>query len=184
MIGFSRAGGNAAPPRQVFEAFLDFHCPFSNKLFGTVTSILDEFPNLEFRVVVHLQPWHPQATFMSLVVLATHMVAPARTFDLMHALYKHQSEYSDQECHEQSPRQLFEKLFALAKSVGVDEAALRNQLSPDLRERVVAELKRHTKYSRQNGIHVSPTVMVNGLVNNEVSSGWSQDQFRAMLGKL
>lgn len=30
------------------------------------------------------------------------------------------------------------------------------------------------KISRQNSIHVSPTVMWDGLVANEVSSGWEQ----------
>jgi hypothetical protein len=30
------------------------------------------------------------------------------------------------------------------------------------------------KYARQNGIHVSPTVMWDGLVELEVSSGWDE----------
>jgi hypothetical protein len=33
------------------------------------------------------------------------------------------------------------------------------------------------KFSRQNGIHVSPTVMWDGLVANEVSSGWEQQDW-------
>ena len=33
------------------------------------------------------------------------------------------------------------------------------------------EIKWHCKYSRQNGIHVSPTFMVDGLVQSEMSSG-------------
>ena len=33
------------------------------------------------------------------------------------------------------------------------------------------EVKRHTKYARQNGIHVSPTFMIDGLVQNDMSSG-------------
>ncbi len=147
-------------------------------------SVADEFPTVEVRVVIQVQPWHPQATHMSLVVLATHMIEPARTFDVMRALYEHQQDYSDQACHDLTPRQLQEKLIGLAASAGVNEAGLRNLLSPDMRERVVAELKRHVKYGRQNGIHVSPTVMVNGLVNNDVSSSWSPEQFREMFKKL
>jgi len=34
-----------------------------------------------------------------------------------------------------------------------------------------SEIKRHTKYSRQNGIHTSPTFMVDGLINPKISSG-------------
>lgn len=33
------------------------------------------------------------------------------------------------------------------------------------------EVKWHTKYARQNGIHVSPTFMVDGLVQADMSSG-------------
>ena len=33
------------------------------------------------------------------------------------------------------------------------------------------EIKWHSRYSRQNGIHVSPTFMINGLVQADMSSG-------------
>ena len=33
------------------------------------------------------------------------------------------------------------------------------------------------KFSRQNGIHVSPSVMWDGLIANEVSSGWEQQDW-------
>ena len=33
------------------------------------------------------------------------------------------------------------------------------------------EVKWHCKYARQNGIHVSPTFMIDGLVQTDMSSG-------------
>jgi hypothetical protein len=33
------------------------------------------------------------------------------------------------------------------------------------------EIKWHCKYARQNGIHVSPTFMVDGLIRADMSSG-------------
>lgn len=33
------------------------------------------------------------------------------------------------------------------------------------------------KFSRQNSIHVSPTVLWDGLIANEVSSGWEQQDW-------
>jgi hypothetical protein len=33
------------------------------------------------------------------------------------------------------------------------------------------EIKWHCKYARQNGIHVSPTFMIDGLVQPNMSSG-------------
>ena len=37
------------------------------------------------------------------------------------------------------------------------------------------------KFSRQNGIHVSPTVLFDGLVANEISSSWSEDDWNKWL---
>ena len=33
------------------------------------------------------------------------------------------------------------------------------------------EIKRHARYSRQSGIHSSPTFMIDGLVQPDISSG-------------
>jgi hypothetical protein len=52
MIGLVASNDKNRP--HLFEAFLDFHCPFSKKLFATLTSVITEFPNVELRVVVQV----------------------------------------------------------------------------------------------------------------------------------
>ena len=37
------------------------------------------------------------------------------------------------------------------------------------------------KFSRQNGIHVSPTVLFDGLIANEISSGWGEEEWAKWL---
>ncbi len=37
------------------------------------------------------------------------------------------------------------------------------------------------KFSRQNGIHVSPTVLWDGLVANEISSSWGEKEWSEFL---
>ena len=39
------------------------------------------------------------------------------------------------------------------------------------------------KFSRQNGIHVSPTVLWDGLVANEISSSWGEKEWKEFLEK-
>lgn len=39
------------------------------------------------------------------------------------------------------------------------------------------------KYSRQNSVHVSPTVLWDGLIQAEVSSSWGQQEWEAFLEK-
>jgi hypothetical protein len=43
------------------------------------------------------------------------------------------------------------------------------------------EIKWHSKYARQNGIHVSPTFMIDGLVQADMSSG---DDVETWVAKL
>lgn len=43
------------------------------------------------------------------------------------------------------------------------------------------EIKWHCRYARQNGIHVSPTFMIDGIVRPDVSSG---DDVSAWAAKL
>ena len=43
------------------------------------------------------------------------------------------------------------------------------------------EVKWHAKYSRQNGIHVSPTFMIDGLVQADMSSGDAVDDWVSRL---
>src|SRR5262249_60534409 len=43
------------------------------------------------------------------------------------------------------------------------------------------EIKWHTKYARQNGIHVSPTFMIDGLVQPDMTSG---DNVSAWVSRL
>ena len=45
------------------------------------------------------------------------------------------------------------------------------------------EIKWHCKYARQNGIHVSPTFMINGLVHADISSGDTVADWSARLLK-
>ncbi|KAL5487984.1 hypothetical protein ACEPAI_6092 [Sanghuangporus weigelae] len=42
---------------------------------------------------------------------------------------------------------------------------------------VTDELKYNIKFGRQNGIHVSPTVLWDGLVANEISSSWTEQDW-------
>ena len=61
-----------------------------------------------------------------------------------------------------TPRQIIERL---EKYSGVDVS------EPFARADLQNVIKWHCKYARQNGIHVSPTFMVNGLVQADLGSG-------------
>lgn len=73
--------------------------------------------------------------------------------------------------------------------VGVDAAAVRDQLTikPDLKSGNLVRglFKQYVKFARKNGMHVSPTVVVNGLEEGSISSGWTLEQWKEYVnGKL
>ena len=47
---------------------------------------------------------------------------------------------------------------------------------------VGAALRWHTRYARQNGVHVSPTFLVNRIVNTNMSSGQAIEDWAKELG--
>jgi protein-disulfide isomerase len=74
---------------------------------------------------------------------------------------------------QQTPAGVLAHIKALS-GIDVAEAFAR----PDLDK----EIKWHTRYARQNGIHVSPTFMVNGLVRPELGSGDTIEKWLEALG--
>lgn len=49
--------------------------------------------------------------------------------------------------------------------------------------KVTEYVKWHTKLGRQNGIHVTPTVCVNGIVDPEVQSKWGGEEWEEYLDR-
>ncbi|MEK9722523.1 MAG: hypothetical protein VW405_03420, partial [Rhodospirillaceae bacterium] len=83
-----------------------------------------------------------------------------------------------------------DRLAALGTEAGIDPAAIRAKLSLDgvtgnqgLGD-VTQSLKWAVKYHRTRGVHVTPTVFVNGTEAPDVSSGWSADEWMEKLGPM
>lgn len=189
------AGSPAAP--QTLEVFLDYVCPFSAKLARAIDSVLvplfapggqyDGKVKVIFRNQV--QPWHASSTFVHEAGLAVARVAPDKFWPFSLALFKHQEEYFDIPTSTLTPLQIREKLAALAASViGEDKKGsfadvLTLKSTPNGGVDVTDDLKYTVKFSRQNGIHVSPTVLFDGLIANEISSSWGEKEWTEWLAK-
>jgi len=155
----------------VFEMFLEPTCPFSVRAFGK----LDELLQLagEDRITVKLrlqsQPWHMYSGVLVRCILAASTLVQGREAAraVMAAIAAHREEFEfEHHCGganlDVTPRQLIQKLEAYSGVRLFEAFAI-----PDLDR----EVKWHAKYARQNGIHVSPTFMVDGLVQLAMGSG-------------
>jgi hypothetical protein len=109
------------------------------------------------------------------------------------ALMKDQKAYFDVNVVNESRNETYKRLAKLGSSVGVDESQILKMLvvsdkpaadgSLNIGNAVTDDLKVLVKMARLVGVHVSPTVIVDGVVENSISSGWTKEQWIEYLEK-
>jgi len=157
----------------VFEAFLEPTCPFSVKAFGKLDGLLGEAGEDRITVKVRLQsqPWHMYSGVIVRCILAASTLesGKAAAKSVMAAVAAHREEFEfDHHCGganlDATPNDIIKRIERLSGIQLAEAFAI-----PDLDR----EVKWHCKYARQNGIHVSPTFIVDGLVRADIGSGGS-----------
>ncbi|KAI0396506.1 hypothetical protein F5Y17DRAFT_104976 [Xylariaceae sp. FL0594] len=194
----------SVPPRAVhtLEFYLDYVCPFSARQFQTlyhvVAPLIRSHPQWSSRVQFvfrqQVQPWHPSSTLAHESALAVLQVAPGKFWAYSDTLFREQKAYFDVSVVAETRNETYTRLAKLAAtSVGVDEKDVYDRLaiperaaddgSLNVGNKVTDDLKVLVKTARLVGIHVSPTVLFNGVVANEISSGWTKEQWEEWLTK-
>ncbi|KAJ7222690.1 hypothetical protein C8J57DRAFT_1392091 [Mycena rebaudengoi] len=177
------------------DIFLDYVCPFSAKMSLAIDSVLLPMlgPQGRFHGKVKIifrpqvQPWHATSTLTHEAALAVARASPESFWIFSLALFKRQGEYFDIPTSTLTPLEIREKLANLAAEVApantIEEfkELLKLKSSPNGGNAVTDDLKYTVKFSRQNGIHISPTVLWDGLLANEISSGWGEKEWTAFL---
>lgn len=166
---------------RVFEVFLEPSCPFSVKAFNKLDALLEQADEDKITIKLRLQsqPWHMYSGVLVRCILAASTLPGGKETakTVMAAIAAHREEFefarhAGGPNMDVTPNQLIERLENYS---GVQ---LKEAFSiPDLDR----EIKWHCKYARQNGIHVSPTFMIDGLVQADMSSG---DEVEAWVKKL
>lgn len=164
------------------EVFLEPTCPFSGRAFGKLDDLMARAgeDRLTLKLRLHSQPWHPFSPAVTRAILAASTTAGGKTAAraVMAAVFAHRDEFdlTEHRCGpnlDQSIRgllQLIERYSGVAVSKAFELPGLER------------EMKWHAKYARQNGIHSSPTFMVDGLVVPDMSSGDPVDAWLSRLG--
>ncbi|PRP85774.1 hypothetical protein PROFUN_05966 [Planoprotostelium fungivorum] len=189
-----RRGAATAP--HTLEVFLDYVCPFSAKIYkklnDEVLPFLDkEHPGkVSFIFRQQVQPWHPISTEVNEAGLAIERLAPNKFFEFSTLLFEHQKDYFDENVADKSRNDTYRSLSALAEKVGVDRQQFLDLLiiptGPNVEvknggNKLQNDLKLVIRAGRQNGIHVSPTVLWDGIADTSVSSGWDLAQWKEWL---
>jgi protein-disulfide isomerase len=168
---------------RVFEAFLEPTCPFSVRAFNKFDDLLAQAgeDRITVRIRLQSQPWHMYSGVIVRCILAASTLAGGKQSAkaVMAAVGAHREEF-EFERHarganmDATPNDIIARIEAYS-GVKVAEAFA----IPDLDR----EVKSHARYARQNGIHVSPTFMIDGLVQADMGSGDAVADWVARLTK-
>jgi protein-disulfide isomerase len=168
---------------RVFEVFLEPTCPFSVRAFGKLDDLLAQAgeDRITVRILLQSQPWHMYSGVIVRCILAASALEPGKEAAkaVMAAVAAHREEF-EFERHSRGPNLDATPNDIIARIEGYSGVKLADAFAiPDLDR----EIKWHCKYARQNGIHVSPTFMIDGLVQADISSGDSVADWAARLLK-
>ncbi|WP_305988180.1 thioredoxin domain-containing protein [Roseibium sp. MMSF_3544] len=167
---------------KVVEMFLEPTCPFSARAFGKIDDLIALVGADRITVKIRFvsQPWHMFSGVIVRAILAASTSKKgkedART--VMAAIYANRDEFEFEDHRagpnlDSTPTDILERIKTLS-GVDVAEAFQISALQ--------ADVKWHTKYVRQNGVHVSPSFQVDGLIANQMSSGDTVEEWANAIG--
>jgi predicted DsbA family dithiol-disulfide isomerase len=166
---------------RIFEIFLEPTCPYSVKAFNKLDALLAEVGEDRISVKIRLQsqPWHLFSGVIVRCILAASTLAGGREAAraVMAAVAAHREEFEFAQ-HAGGPNMNVTPNQIIARLEDYSGIELKEAFSIPGLDR---EIKWHSKYARQNGIHVSPTFMIDGLVQTDMSSG---DEVSTWVSKL
>jgi len=188
-----------APTLHTLELYLDYVCPFSAKMFKTVyTSV---FPLIKSKYASkvqilfrqQIQPWHPSSTLVHEAGVAVLKLQPNKFWDFSKALFDDAKSFYDVNIVNETRNKSYERLAKIGAQVGINEQEMYRLLQisdkpgPDgslnTGNQVTNDLKVLVKMNRMQGIHVTPTVVFDGVVENSISSSFTGEQWEEWLEK-
>lgn len=161
-------------------------------------SILPTLPQkysgkVQFLFRQQVQPWHPSSTLTHEAAAAVLQLSPEKFWAYSAALFEHQKEYFDVNVVHEARNETYKRLAKLGVGVGVDESNLFESLQiPDMPgeggslnvgNKVTDDIKVMVKVNRRVGVHVTPTVLFNGVEEGSISSSFTGQQWEEWLEK-
>jgi predicted DsbA family dithiol-disulfide isomerase len=156
---------------RAFEVFLEPTCPYSVKALGKLDQLLTDAgeDRVTLKIRIQSQPWHMYSGVIARAIFAAASLPEGKTAarKVMAAVAAHREEF-EFDHHATGPnrdRTPNDIIRAIEGYSGVSLMAAFDH--PEL-DRTI---KRECRYARQNGIHVSPSFMIDGIYQADMSSG-------------
>lgn len=188
---------NGIPPNTI-EVYLDFACPFSAKLYknwyNNLLPLLESKYKGKFQFIFrnYVQVWHPTSTLLHEASLVIAKLDSSIFLKFSFELFTKIEEFYDTAISDLTRNQIYEKIYNLVISPKFPQISKKTFLENLSIEKttsnhhnsgntVTNDLKYFTKVGRQNGIHVTPTVLVNGYKDGSIESSTPIDKLEEIL---
>ncbi|HET7715978.1 MAG TPA: thioredoxin [Bauldia sp.] len=166
--------------RTELEAFLEPTCPYSKRAFEKFPALVAAAgaERLTIRIRFLSQPWHLYSGVVTRAVLAAAAACGAETgLKVMAGIYREREAFEfDDHCRganmDRTPADILRAISALA---GEDLTVAFCWKSVD------RALRWNVRYARQMGVHSSPSFAIERMVEPQMSSGQSVDEWLALL---
>ncbi|KAI5955128.1 hypothetical protein KGF54_001689 [Candida jiufengensis] len=184
----------------VVNLYLDYNCPFSAKLFlklysKVIPQLQSQKPDqFQFVYVNVIQPWHTNSTLLNEFSLAYSKLLreqhqgneQEKFWNLSKVLFENKEKFYDNSNIDLNRNEIYKQIYDVVSSkldLGVGKDELLNELiikaggePSNSGNGATTDVKYFTRYLRTVGVHVTPTVTVDGIVDDSVSSGSSEDE--------
>lgn len=190
---------NVGTPHSI-NLYLDYNCPYCAKIFlkfiKNVIPKLEETHagKYQFNFVHVIQPWHPNSIYSAEIALSIAKLIREngkgdeldnRLFwNVSESLFVNITSFYENVNSDVGRNKIYEIIYdTIAKEVDIPfskEQVLKNIVIPQVDDPekykntgndVTVDVKYFTRYHRTVGVHVTPTVSVNGIKNDDISSG-------------
>jgi hypothetical protein len=156
---------------RLFEMFLEPTCPYSVRAFGKLDDLLKQASEDRITVKIRLQsqPWHMYSGVIVRCVLVASTLREGKEAAkaVLAAVAAHREEFEfTRHCSgpnmDSTPNDIIARIEHDSGVKLAEAFAIPN---------LDREIKWHCRYARQNGVHASPTLMIDGLVQPDMNSG-------------
>lgn len=156
---------------RIFEVFLEPTCPYSGRAFNKLDQVMDEVgaDRVTLKIRLHSQPWHMFSGVIVRAIFAAASLPEGKEAAkrVLAEVAAHRAEFEfDRHAtganRDATPNDIIgriEHYTGLELIAAFDNTGLDKPVRWD------------TKYARQNGIHVSPSFMIDGIFQPDMSSG-------------
>lgn len=196
----------------IVNLYLDYNCPFSAKIFFKFASLIptlqkDHPSNFQFVFVNVVQPWHPNSVLLHEYALVVAQLLrekiPEKSNELFwtvsDSLFKSKEKFYDSTTVSLGRNEIYTVIndvvfddvsdLPFSKADVLKKLEIKEETDPAKASNggndSTVDVKYFTRYQRGVGVHITPTVSVDGIVDDSVSSGTEEkDLIKILEGYL